>query len=249
VRRLDRLGFLAPRTSLVHGVWLHPDEFRLLADRGVSVQANPVGNLKLGSGAAPLRGLLDAGVNLSLGSDGCGSIETVNLHPSIAAMALVSTLRGEPETWISAAEAFEAATVGGARALGREGDLGRLAPGFRADIALYRLDRPPFTPLNDPLRQLVYAERGANLAAVLVDGRVVVRDGRVLGVDEDRLFDELTALHERLRPAMARAIAAARALAPAMTAARRRCAAEPLRPGALAARLDPEPCGGAGTAG
>jgi guanine deaminase len=240
VAELDRLGFLKPKTSLIHGVWLSALDVDLIARSGTSVQHNPLSNLKLGSGVAHVRKLLDAGVNVSLGSDGCGSIETLSLQPNVAAAALLSTLRGEPESWLSAAEAFRAATIGGAVALGIEHEIGSIAPGYRADLVLYRLDRPPLTPLNDPLRQLVFGDAGAAVASVIVDGRLVFHDGRLLTIDEDRLDAELQEMHARMMPFVVEAERAAAALAPAMRRIRHRNGRQPL-PGVPAARLDQEP--------
>lgn len=222
---LDQLGILRPKTSLIHGVWVSRGDIALVARSGASVQHNPWSNLKLGSGLAPVRALLDAGVNVSVGSDGCGSVETVSLHPAMAATALLSTLRGDPETWLSAREAFHAATVGGATALGMEREIGRIAPGYRADIVLYRADRSPFLPLNDPLRQLVYGGAAAAVASVIVDGRLVFHEGRLLTIDEAALHEGLSEAHDRLTPHLEEAEREASKLAPAMQRIRRRCRA------------------------
>ena len=236
VRWLDEIGFLAPATTMIHGVWLDQTDIAILARTGATVQHNPMSNLKLGSGVAPIRALLDAGVNVSLGSDGCGSIEALSLQPSVAAAALLSGLRGTPDSWVSAREAFRIATTGGAVALGLEREIGRIAPGHRADLVLYRLDRAPFMPLNDPLRQLVFGEYGANVATVIVDGRLVFDQGRLLTIDEDRLFADLADTHARLMPGIVQAEADAAAMAPAMRRILCRCAAVPL-PDVYAARL------------
>ena len=237
VAELAALGFLKPRTSLIHGVWLTPRDMEILAEAGATVQLNPWSNLKLGSGAPDMRGLLDAGVNVSIGSDGCGSVETVRMGPAMAAAAMLSTLRGEPERWVSAAEVFTAATLGGARALGREAEIGRLAPGHAADIVLWRTDRAPLMPLNDAMRQIVYADAGAAVNTVLVAGRVAVWEGRLTQVDEAALAEELAAANARLAPHLAEADAAAARLAPGMRAIRERCAHHPL-PGVRPAVLE-----------
>jgi len=104
----------------------------------------------------------------------------------------------DPARWLTAADMFHAATAAGAAALGAEARLGRIAVGMTADLVGYRLDSTVFTPLNDPVRQLVYAERGANLALSVVDGRVVIRDGKLQGVDEVALLREAQAAHAAL---------------------------------------------------
>lgn len=241
VAYLDALGFLKPRTSLIHGVWLSRDDMKRIATSGATVQHNPWSNLKLGSGVAAVRALLDEGVNVSLGSDGCGSIETVSLQPTIAAAALLSALRGAPEQWLSAREAFEAATLGGARALGLEEKVGRIAPGYCADIVLYRLDRAPFLPLNDAIRQLVFGDAAAAVESVVVDGRLVMDNGRLTSIDEAALQKELTANHVRLKPHLDAAKAAADKLQPALRRIGCRCNAIPLVGDYPPALLEPRP--------
>jgi 5-methylthioadenosine/S-adenosylhomocysteine deaminase len=201
VEYLGRIGFLKPRTSLIHCVWLNPREIAVLAQTGATVQHNPVSNLKLGSGIAPVRALLDAGVNVSLGTDGCGSIETANMLKVVSAAALVHKLRGpDYSQWIGAKEAWRAGTLGGARAFGMGDTLGAIEPGRKADFVLYRLDSIPFVPLNNPLGQLVYAETGANLDLAIVDGQIVLRDGRLTGIDEPAILAEIAHEHIRLLP-------------------------------------------------
>ncbi|MEM6974107.1 MAG: amidohydrolase family protein [Pseudomonadota bacterium] len=235
---LDALGFLKPATSLIHAVWVTPEDIRLIAASGASVQHNPNSNLKLGSGLMPMRAMLDAGVNVSLGTDGCGSIDTVDMLRAVAATALVQKLRGdEPERWIDAGEAFAAATTGGARALGQGDRLGRIAPGLRADLALWRLDSIPFVPLNDPLRQLVYGETGASLDGLIIDGQTVMADGRLTGIDEAAILAEIAEAHAGLEPALAAAEAEVEAMMPAYRRIVARCQAESIDPAILPTRL------------
>jgi guanine deaminase len=238
IEYLDRIGFLKPKTALIHAIWLNPREIDILANTGVSVQHNPTCNLKVGSGIAPIRALLDAGINVSLGSDGCGSVETADMHKAVLTAALLHKVRGDDHTrWIGAAEAWRAGTVGGARALGRERELGAIEAGRIADLTAYRLDRIPFTPLNDPLRQLVYAETGAGLDMAFVDGEPVVMNGRLTRIDEPKLIDEIRAEHEKLEPLIAEAEAS---VAPILGVYRRiyeRCRREPIAADTYPARL------------
>ena len=192
VEYLARIKFLGPRTSLIHAVWLNPREVRALADTGATAQHNPWSNQTLGSGVQPVRALLDAGVNVSLGSDGASSTVSLNMLQVVGSAAALSKVRGDDySTWLSAREALAAATCGGARALGFGTSLGVIERGAIADLVAYRLDTLPFTPLNDPVRQLVYAERGAGLDFAMVAGEVMLRDGRFTRVDEGRLLAEI----------------------------------------------------------
>ena len=154
----------------------------------------------LGSGVQPTRALLDAGVNLSLGSDGCASTVTANMLNVVGSAAAVSKLRGEDYSrWLSAAEALKAGTQGGATALGMQGQLGVIAPGYRADLVAYRTNTINFTPLTDPVRQLVYAERGGAIDTVFVAGRCIMRNGKPTGIDEAALLAEINDAYEALR--------------------------------------------------
>lgn len=236
---LRRIGFLKPGTSLIHGVWLTPDDIAGIAESGATVQHNPVSNLKLGSGIAPVRALLEAGVNVSLGSDGCGSTETANMQQVVAATALLHKVRGDdPARWLGAAEAWHAGTMGGAVALGRGTELGAVEEGRIADLALYRLDSIAFTPLNDPRGQLVYAETGAGLDTVLVEGEVVLRDGRPTRVDEPALLAEIAAEHRALLPELERAERDAGRITAAYAGILQRCRCLKLAPGTFQATLE-----------
>src|SRR6202011_1884279 len=129
IEYLDRIGFMKPKTAFIHGVWLNPREIEILARTGVSIQHTPTSNLKVGSGLAPIRALLDAGVNVSMCTDGCGSIEGTAMPNSPYPAALLQKARGDQTTTLAAPEAFYAATMGGAKALGRAKELGAVEAG------------------------------------------------------------------------------------------------------------------------
>jgi len=203
VAHLDRLGFLKPGTTLIHGTWLSQRDVARIAATGATVQYNPWSNAVLGAGIAPVRALLEAGVNVSLGTDGVGLPLGVSMLNTMGVGAVLPKLTDpDMRRWLTAAEVLHAATAGGAAALGMGGTLGRLAVGLKADLVGYRLDSTVFTPLNDAVRQLVYAERGANLALVMVDGRLVMRDGQLQTVDELALLREAQAAHAALIDAL-----------------------------------------------
>ncbi|WP_234261797.1 amidohydrolase family protein [Halomonas sp. MCCC 1A11062] len=238
-QHLDELDFLAPGTSLIHAVWLTPDDIARIAAKGASVQHNPNSNLKLGSGLMPMRALLDAGVNVSLGTDGCGSLESTDMLRVVANTALIHKLRGEDyQRWIGAEEALKAATQGGARALGLEDRLGRITPGQKADLVLYRLDAPAFTPLNDPLRQLVFGESGIGIDSVFVEGVQVVSEGRLTRLDQRDIARRIEQAMGRLRPAIGEAEQFTENLRPAYERIWARCQGLPLAPNTIPARFN-----------
>jgi 5-methylthioadenosine/S-adenosylhomocysteine deaminase len=238
VEHLDAIGFLKPKTSLIHAVWLNPREIDALARTGATAQHNPWSNLLLGSGVQPVRELLEAGVNVSLGSDGSCSTVTVNMLNVLGSAAAVSKLRGDrQDRWLSAREALRAGTLGGGRALGFGDALGAIRVGAIADLVGYRTDTVTFTPLTDPVRQLVYAERGAGLDFAMVDGRCAIVAGRMTGIDEGAVLREIE--HD-YRELAARYDAAEASVAPVLEAAERlwrRSLATPIAPDTHAARL------------
>lgn len=206
VEHLGEIGFLSPRTSLIHAVWLNPREIAALARAGATAQHNPWSNMTLGSGYQPVRPLLDAGVNVSLGTDGTCSTVTANMLTVLGSAAALSKIRGDDYSkWLSAKEALSAATRGGGRAFGFGDELGVIKPGAIADLVAYRLDTIAFTPLNDPVRQLVYAERGAGIDFSMVGGRVVMRAGKLAAIDETKILAEIAAEHGKLKAQFDRA--------------------------------------------
>jgi 5-methylthioadenosine/S-adenosylhomocysteine deaminase len=200
IEYLHRIGFLKPNTQFIHAVWLNPREIEILAKTGVTVQHNPPSNLKVGSGLAPIRALLDAGVNVSLGTDGCGSIEGADMQNSLYLAALLPKLRGDYTKWFGAPEAFRFGTIGGAKALGRGHELGAIEKGRIADLAAYRLNSMAFTPLGNAVNQLVYSAGRSEVDLVMVDGEVIMSGGRLTRVDEDRLIAEIREAHARIEP-------------------------------------------------
>jgi 5-methylthioadenosine/S-adenosylhomocysteine deaminase len=199
VAHLERIGGLDHRLSIVHGIWLTSDDLRRLAAAGATLQHNPTSNLRLGSGVADLAAAREAGVSVSLGSDGVGSGVANAMFPVVKQAALLSTVRGSPDRWTHAHQAMAMATSGGARALGLAGRLGEIAPGQLADLIGVRLDDRCFSPLNDPLRQLVYADQH-RVELALVGGRLVMSHGVVTRVDEVGLRRRIQRAHDRLRP-------------------------------------------------
>lgn len=200
---LNDLGVLSERLAVQHCVWLTARDIELLAQSGASAVYNPLSNLKLGSGRMPVRAFLEASVNVALASDGCGSRDSVNMLSVLQAAALLNKSPYEPpERWVSAEEAFHCGTVGGAKAFGYGDQLGKVAVGYRADLVGYRCDRMPFVPLNNPLRQLTYAETGESVDLVLVDGAVVMENNALTMIDESQLIEKICELHQQLLPTL-----------------------------------------------
>lgn len=200
VRRLEDLGLLGPGFAGAHGVWLDDDDLARLAGSGSTMVHNPGSNLRLGSGIARTRPMRDSGICLGLGSDGSVSSDNQNMFEAMRLASYVSRATSpDPEDWISAREAFSMATVEGARVLGFEGSLGRVAPGYYADLTLLDATAVAFTPLNDPMLQLVQSADTAVVDTVIIGGRVVLEARRFVGLDYASLRRKCEAAVARIR--------------------------------------------------
>ncbi len=213
VAHLARLGLLSERLSAAHAIWIDADEIGRLADAGVKVAHNPLSNLRLGSGAAPVRAMLERGMTLGIGTDGVNTSDAQNMLEATRLAAYLSRL-GDPDhrRWLSAAEALRLATQGSAAVLGWADRLGRLAPGYGADIVFLDLRHINYVPLNHALRQLVFGENGGAVDSVMIDGRLILDRGRLTTIDEAKLRHDAQCAAERLRDASARDLQTARAL-------------------------------------
>jgi 5-methylthioadenosine/S-adenosylhomocysteine deaminase len=213
VEHLEGLGFLSERLSVAHAIWLDDEEIARLSDAGVRVTHNPSSNLRLGSGVAPVRKMLNARLTVGIGTDASNTSDGQNMFEATRLAAYLSRIDGfEAEDWISAADAFDLATVGSASVLGFD-KIGRLAVGYEADIVFLRLDSPHFVPLRAPLLQMVFGENGASVQTVMIGGRVVFHDGKLLTLDEARLRREAEAAAQRLDQANADLFASGAAVA------------------------------------
>lgn len=201
VEYLDRLGILGPNVLLSHVVGLDDAEIEAIARTGTNVVMAPPAALKMGlrmTRDARLPEMVERGICVSLGTDAGNNS---NLLETLRAMYLVAVLykdaRGTTAA-VPAELALEMATLHGARALGLEAETGSIAVGKKADLVLFETRRPEWRSLHHPVNALVYAADGRSVHTVIVDGRVLVEDHRVLFVDEDALLDRVQALGERL---------------------------------------------------
>jgi cytosine/adenosine deaminase-related metal-dependent hydrolase len=200
LEELDALGVLTPRTKLAHMVYVDPRDIALLARRGVKIVHCPTAGLKHTKGLAVhgrFAEMLDAGVCVSLGGDsGNGS----NHFDMLRLMYLAATIYKDARLDVSVMppeRVLEMATRRGAEALLLDRLIGSIAPGKRADLVLYDLDTPEWRPLLNPVNNLVYAATGASVRTVLIDGRVVLDDGRLTALDERALYERAEALARR----------------------------------------------------
>lgn len=215
LRHLHSLKVLGDNLSLAHSIWIEQGDIELFADHGVTAVHNPASNLRIGSGLAPVKEYLAAGVSVALGSDGAASNDGQNLFDAVRLAALIHNEAGSDfDAWVSPKQALRMATRAGARAFGL--DAGVLAPGKLADVTLLRRDTPAFTPLNDVMGQLTFCENGSSVHMVIVDGRVVVEAGRLTTMDEQGVLDLAIRARQRLEPSLQRELTAAKTVEPAL---------------------------------
>ncbi|PYR88002.1 MAG: amidohydrolase [Acidobacteria bacterium] len=199
---LESLGFWGPRTLAAHGVHLTDADIKILARHGVGVSHNPESNMKLASGTAPLQAMRRAGIRVGLGTDGAASNNDLDMFEAMRQAAFLHKLVSEDPRAMPAPLAIQLATIDGARALGMERDIGSLEPGKRADVIVVSMDSARQTPMYDPQSHLVYVTRGDDVKTTIVNGRVLMRDRKVLTLDRNAVLAGARAFAARVRAAV-----------------------------------------------
>ena len=201
---LDRLGVLDERVLAAHVILPTPDEIALLARRGVGVAHCPQSNMKIAAGVAPVPALIAAGVAVGLGTDGAGSNNDLDLWEEIDTAAKLHKVMALDASALPARQALAMATREGAHALDLDREIGSLEVGKRADLIVVRTDglhQRPQNPATSPYSFLVYSTKASDVETVLVDGKVVVRDGRVVTLDEAEVLRQAAAWRARIEGA------------------------------------------------
>jgi len=199
VSHLQALGLLDANTLCHHAVKVNEQEIELLAESGVGVSHNPESNMKLASGVAPLPKMLAAGVKVGLGTDGCASNNNLDLLQEMDTAAKLHKVKQNDPALSSALQVATMATNGGADALGLAEVVGALEPGKKADIITIDLNQPHLTPMYDPCSHLVYSARGADVRDVIIDGRVVMLQRRLLHIDEQEAMARVREIADAIR--------------------------------------------------
>ena len=203
VEALESIGALRPGTVLAHSIHLSEEDVARIAESGAGIAHNPESNMKLGiSRAAPVAEALAAGIPVGLGTDGPASNNDLDLFDEMDTAAKIHKFATADPTALPAATVFRLATTGGARVLNLHDQIGSLEPGKRADIVLVDTRRAGLTPLYNVYSHLVYATRGSDVSTVLVNGRVVVRDGEVLTVSEAEVVERARGFREQVLEVM-----------------------------------------------
>lgn len=196
---LESIGLLTNRTIAAHAVWLSDDDIKTFAAREVGAAHCPQSNMKLASGVARIPEMLKAGVNVGLGTDGAASNHDVSMWEEIDTAAKLHKLHANNPTVVNAREALEMATIRGARAIHLDKEIGSLEAGKRADIIIVDLDGAHQTPVYHVYSQLVYATKASDVETVMVNGKVLMLNRRVLTIDERAVKTKANWYRDRIR--------------------------------------------------
>ncbi len=180
VAYLDDLGILNKRTLLVHGVWVNDEDIKIIRSRGCSVAHCPESSMKLAAGIAPVPGMLAAGITMGLGTDGCASNNDHDMFGEMDMAAKLHKVACMDPCVMDARTCVKMATIGGAKAIGLNREIGSIEPGKLADIIIVDTDKPHMVPMHDPYSGLVYAAKASDVSMVMVDGIVRVSQGRLV---------------------------------------------------------------------
>jgi 5-methylthioadenosine/S-adenosylhomocysteine deaminase len=202
VSYLESLGFLGPGVVAAHAVWVSDSDMALLKSRGVGVSHNPESNMKLASGIAPVKAYLAANVKIGLGTDGAASNNDLDMFGAMRAASFLAKVATSDPTAVSARTAVQMATIGGARVLGMEKQIGSLEPGKRADVIIVSMSAARQAPMYDPISHLVYVTRGDDVQTTIVNGKVLMRNRKVVTLDRAAILRDTTAWADKVRAAV-----------------------------------------------
>ncbi len=188
---MDEIGLLDCGVLAAHCVHLTSDDISIMKNKKVRVAHNPGSNLKLASGIAPVPELLAAGIVVGLGTDGAASNNNLDLLEEIRLAAIIHKNNKADPLVVPARTAVNMGTNFGAAALGLDGSVGKIAPGMKADLTLFNTNKLHWYPRHDKLSLLVYAAGAADVDTVLVDGQILLRDGILTTIDEEKLINEV----------------------------------------------------------
>jgi 5-methylthioadenosine/S-adenosylhomocysteine deaminase len=197
VEYLENLGGFEVPMLAAHCVHLSERDIEILAEHRVNVAHNPGSNLKLASGFAPVTRLLEAGVNVALGTDGASANNNLDMLEEIRLASFLQKGILEDATALPAPVALRLGTLSGARALGLAGESGTIEPGKRADLIMLYVEGPHWVPDYDPISNLVYAARSADVSTVIIDGRLVMQDRQILTFDEAEVIERVKRLQRQ----------------------------------------------------
>ncbi len=192
VQALDEIGFLRRDVIIAHGIYLSDEDLKILKRRDVAIAYNPVSNMKLASGAARIDEMLRLGIRVGLGTDGPGSNNTLDMIQDMKIASLLQKLRYMDPRSLPARSAVRMATRGGAEALGLDDLIGSIEVGKRADIVVIDTRKVRYQPIRDPYTALTYCGSGSDVKDVIVDGKIVVKDGALQTADLEEILKKFS---------------------------------------------------------
>ena len=198
IKYLDRLGILDGRTLLVHAIWVDEEDIAIIAGRKVNISHNASSNMKLAAGIAPVPEFIQAGCAVGIGTDGCASNNNLDLFREMDLVAKLHKVNTLDPTVLDAPCVLEMATRGGAKAIGLNAHVGGIEVGKAADIIIIDSHRPHLTPMYNPLSHLVYAAAGTDVRDVIVSGKIVVRNRKILTIDLDDVMAKVQEIGLRI---------------------------------------------------
>ncbi len=187
----EKCGIFDVSAIAAHCVQVTDEDIAILKRKNVSVVTNPASNMKLGNGFAPIAKMLDAGINVCLGTDGAASNNCLNMFHELSLLTLIHKGTGKTPQCVSAKEGFRIATINGAKALGLEKEIGSIEVGKKADLAILDLNTPSLTPRNNLLAGLSYSANGSEVETVIINGRITMENRRILTVDEKLVYGKI----------------------------------------------------------
>ncbi len=198
IEMADRNGLFDVPAIAAHCVQVTDEDIAILKGKKVSVVTNPASNMKLGNGFAPIGKMVEMGVNVCLGTDGAASNNSLNMFHELSLLPLIHKGTGRTPQCISAKEGFRIATINGARALGLEKEIGSIEVGKKADLAILDLNTPSLTPRNNLIAGLSYSANGSEVETVIIDGKIVMEDRKVLTMDEELVYKKINEIIVRM---------------------------------------------------
>lgn len=194
----DNAGCFDVPCVAAHCVQVTDDDIKLMASKNVNVVSNPASNMKLGNGFAPIKKMMDAGINVCIGTDGAASNNSLNLFHEMSLMALIHKGTDKTPQCISAQETFAMATINGAKALCLDNEIGTIEIGKKADLAILDLNTPSLTPHNNLLAGLCYSANGSEVDTVIIDGVITMKEKKIVSFDEKEVYKHIDEIVKRL---------------------------------------------------
>ncbi|MCX4344988.1 MAG: amidohydrolase [Kineothrix sp.] len=198
IEMADRNGLFDVPAIAAHCVQVTDEDIAILKGKKVSVVTNPASNMKLGNGFAPIGKMVEMGVNVCLGTDGAASNNSLNMFRELGLLTLIHKGVNKTPQCISAREGFRIATINGAKALGLEEETGSIEAGKKADLAILDLNTPSLTPRNNLIAGLSYSANGSEVETVIIDGKIVMENRKVLTMDEELVYKKINEIIVRM---------------------------------------------------